>query len=291
MKTTDCNQLVQKFGERISLDPTEMRLYSHDTASLPGMVKQLIKRVPEAVVQPSGTEDVVFITKFAREKKIPLTPRGAASSGWGGAIPTRGGIVVDFSRMRRILEVDKTKETARVEAGVIWKNLEYELNKQGLSLRVYPSSAPSATVGGWVAEGGGGIGSYEYGEVGHNIESVKLVTANGEARTVQGSDLELVTEAEAITGLITEVVVKTRKADEDVPVVAAFPDLKHLLQAVQLMKEAIPNMPPPMEAMLPEMLSEVMAAMMPPMLPRLAPIIAPRMTDYLESEAKTARKA
>jgi len=141
--------------------------------------------------------------------------------------------VVDFSRMRRILEVDKAKETARVEAGVIWKNLEYELNKQGLSLRVSPSSAPSATVGGWVAEGGGGIGSYEYGEVGHNIESVKLVIANGEVKTVQGSDLELVTEAEGITGLITEVVVKTRKADENIPVVAAFPDLKHLLQAIQ----------------------------------------------------------
>ena len=102
------------------------------------MVKQTLKTVPDAVVQPLDTADVIFITKFSRQHKIPLTPRGAASSGWGGAIPTRGGIVVDFSRMRRILDIDKTKGTIRAEAGVIWKNLEIALNKQGVALRLYP---------------------------------------------------------------------------------------------------------------------------------------------------------
>ena len=154
---------------------------------------------------------MVFITQFARERVIPLTPRGAATSGWGGAIPAKGGIVVDFSRMRQVLEIDKKKGVAHVQAGVIWKNLEYELNKQGLALRIYPSSAPSATVGGWVAEGGGGIGSYEYGQIGDNIESVKIVTPEGEIKTLQGNDLELVIEVEGITGMITEVVVKTRQ--------------------------------------------------------------------------------
>lgn len=91
MKTKERKQLTERFGERVSFDQTEMLLYSHDTASLPGMVKQLLNTVPEAVVQPLNTEDVVFITQFAREKSIPVTPRGGATSGWGGAIPTRGG--------------------------------------------------------------------------------------------------------------------------------------------------------------------------------------------------------
>jgi FAD/FMN-containing dehydrogenase len=157
--------LERQFGDRVSFEKTERLVYSHDTASLPKMVKQTLKTVPDAVVQPLNTSDVIFITKFSRKHKIPLTPRGAASSGWGGAIPTRGGIVVDFSRMRQILNIDKTKGTIRTEAGAIWKNLEIALNKQGLALRLYPSSAMSATVGGWVAEGGGGIGSYEYGRI------------------------------------------------------------------------------------------------------------------------------
>ncbi len=233
MKTKDKKELQEKFGQRVSFDKTEMLFYSHDTASLPGVVKQLLKTVPEAVVQPISAEDVVFITQFARERAIPLTPRGGATSGWGGAIPTKAGIVVDFSRMRRILKIDKEKGVARVQAGVIWKNLEYELNKHDLALRIYPSSALSATVAGWVAEGGGGIGSYEFGQIGDNIESVDFVTLEGEVKTAQGDDLELVTEAEGITGLITEVVVKTRKAEEDIPVVASFPDLRNLLQVVR----------------------------------------------------------
>ena len=226
-------ELGARFGERVSFDKTEMLFYAHDTASLPTLVKQTLQMVPEAVVQPLNTEEVVFITRLARQKAIPLTPRGAASSGWGGVIPTRGGIVVDFSRMRRILEIDKKNAAATVEAGVIWKNLEYELRKQGLALRIYPSSAPSATVAGWVAEGGGGIGSYQYGQIGHNIKSVKLVTPEGEVKTIDGDDLELVIEAEGITGMITEVTVKTRKAEDDVPVVASFPSLKHLLRALR----------------------------------------------------------
>jgi Fe-S oxidoreductase/FAD/FMN-containing dehydrogenase len=232
MKAKDKVQLRERFGERVSFDKTEMLLYSHDTASLPGLVKRIINTVPEAVIQPSSTEDVVFITQFARQRNIPLTPRGAASSGWGGALPTKGGIVVSFSRMRHILAIDDEKGVAEVEPGVIWKNLDYELNKQGLALRIYPSSALSATVAGWVAEGGGGIGSYEYGQIGNNIESVQLVTPEGEIKVLKGDELELVTEAEGITGMITEVVVKTRKAEEDIPILASFSDMKHLLHSL-----------------------------------------------------------
>ena len=223
--------LEVRFGDRVSFEKTERLVYSHDTASLPRMVKQTLKTIPDAIVQPLNTDDVVFVTKFSREHNIPLTPRGAASSGWGGAIPTRGGIVVDFSYMRRILDIDKAKRTTRVEAGVIWKNLEYALNKQGLALRLYPSSALSATVGGWVAEGGGGIGSYEYGKINQNIESITMVTPEGEIKTLQGEEMDLVTDAEGITGMIVEVSVKIRPADRDVPVVASFPGVKQLLQA------------------------------------------------------------
>ncbi len=239
MNTNDKKILENRFGERVSFERTERLVYSHDTASLPGMVKQMLKTVPDAVIQPLETEDIVFITQFAVQRRISLTPRGAASSGWGGAIPTQGGIVVDFSRIRRILEIDKAKGTVRAQAGVIWKNLESELNKDGLSLRVYPSSSLSATVAGWVAEGGGGIGSYEFGRIEQNIESVTVVTPLGEVKTLSDGELELVTGAEGITGLITEVTVKTRPFDKDVPVVASFPNLTQLLQTVSQVNQSL----------------------------------------------------
>ena len=232
MRAKDREGLEQRFGERVSFEHTERLVYSHDTASLPGIIRRIIKTVPQAVVQPVTTDEVAFITRFARERGIPLTPRGGATSGWGGAVPARGGIVVDMSRMRAILEVDEQRGTARVEAGVVWKNLEYELARHGLATRILPSSAPSATVAGWVAEGGGGIGSYEFGEIGDNIERVTLVAPDGEVREVSGAELELVTEAEGITGIITEVVVKTRTAEAMVPVVASFPSLTQMMRAL-----------------------------------------------------------
>ena len=110
MKAKYKAQLRERFGERVSFDKTEMLLHSHDTASLPALVKRMIKTVPEAVVQPTSTEDVVFITQLAQEKGISLTPRGGATSGWGGALPAKGGIVVSFSRMRRILAIDRARK-------------------------------------------------------------------------------------------------------------------------------------------------------------------------------------
>ena len=81
MKSAARTELGARFGERVSFDKTEMLFYAHDTASLPTLVKQTLHMVPEAVVQPLNTEEVVFITRLARQKAIPLTPRGAASSG------------------------------------------------------------------------------------------------------------------------------------------------------------------------------------------------------------------
>ena len=232
MNRAQIKELETQFGDRMSTEKTERLVYSHDTASLPSLVRQTLRTIPEAVVQPITIEDVIFIVKFTRKHKIPLTPRGAASSGWGGAIPSRGGIIVDFCRMRRILDIDAEKGTVCAQAGVTWHNLEYELRKKGLALRVYPSSALSATVGGWIAEGGGGIGSYEYGRIDNNVESAKIVTPEGEIKTLKEKELDLICGAEGITGLIVEASLKTRQADEDVPLVASFPYLNQLLQAI-----------------------------------------------------------
>ena len=144
--------LEEKFGSRVSFKKTERMLYGHDIAAMPSLIKPLIgSTIPDTVVQPDSEEELVELVRWAEEHNVPLTPRGKASSGYGGVLPVKRGIVVDFYRMKKVLQVDSGAMTATVQAGVVWEKLDKELEKCGLTLRLYPSSYPSATVGGRMA--------------------------------------------------------------------------------------------------------------------------------------------
>jgi Fe-S oxidoreductase/FAD/FMN-containing dehydrogenase len=207
--------LEGKFEQRVTFSRTERKLYGHDIASMPSLFKPLIgDTTPEAVVQPETEEELIDLVRWASESGVPLTPRGKASSGYGGVIPVKKGIVVDFYRMKRILDVDQNARTATVEAGVVWESLDRELAKKGLTLRLYPSSYPSSTAGGWLAQGGTGFGSYEAGWYRDNVISARVILPTGEVREFSGDDLDLVADAEGITGLITRVSIKVQPLEE-----------------------------------------------------------------------------
>ena len=178
--------LQEKFGRRVSFHKTERKLYGHDIAALPSLVKPLLgNTIPDAVVQPENEEELISLVRWARENNMPLTPRGKASSGYGGVLPVKQGVVVDFYRMNRIIRIDPQALTVTVQSGVVWEKLDQELEKHGLTLRLYPSSYPSSTVGGWLAQGGAGIGSYEAGWFRDNVVSARAVLPNGEVKGVQ----------------------------------------------------------------------------------------------------------
>lgn len=226
--------LEEKFGNRVNFRRMERKLYGHDIAAMPGLIKPIIgSTVPEAVVQPESEEELVELVRWAARNNVPLTPRGKASSGYGGVLPVKNGVVVDFYRMKKIIKVDSGSLTATVQAGVVWERLDKELMKQGLTLRLYPSSYPSATVGGWLAQGGAGIGSYESGWFKDNVVNARVVLPNGEAKEFSGGELELVADAGGTTGLISEVTVRIR-LNEDLDVVAiGCPDVNDLQKMVQ----------------------------------------------------------
>jgi FAD/FMN-containing dehydrogenase len=98
---------------------------------------------------------------------------------------------------------------------VIWQRLDKALREQGLTLRTYPSSAPSSTVGGWLAQGGVGFGAFEFGAFRESVVSCRVVLPSGEAREFSGADLDLISDAEGITGFITEVTLKVRLAEPE----------------------------------------------------------------------------
>ena len=232
-------RLQEMFGSRVAFDGLERMLYSHDVGSLPSLVKPLIgNTLPAGVVQPLDEEQVIQLVALARTHNIPLVPRGKSSSGYGGVMPVNGGLVVDFGWMKDILDIDAEGLAVRVQPGVIWEHLEVELADHGLALRTYPSSAPSSTVGGWLAQGGVGFGAYEYGAFAENVVACRVVLPSGEVRDVSGDGLQLISEAEGTTGLITEVTLRVRPLEPEVLWGARFDTAEGLARALTAIREA-----------------------------------------------------
>ncbi|MDF1556693.1 MAG: FAD-binding and (Fe-S)-binding domain-containing protein [ANME-2 cluster archaeon] len=206
------DELGALFKDRVNFERLERKMYSHDVASLPRLVKPMLgNTMPAAVVKPANEEELVELVKFARGRKIPLVPRGAATSGYGGVLPTKGGIVIDMSLLDKVTEIDEKGPSATIQAGAVWQDVEKRLNEKGLSLRVMPTSSPASTVGGWLAQGGAGLGSFAYGAFIDNVLSAKALLLDGTIKEFSGDELDTLYGAMGATGIITSVKVKVRK--------------------------------------------------------------------------------
>ena len=164
--------LANIVGEmNVSESNIDRLLYSHDIAPIPKEMSLVFKTLPDIVVKPRDVKDVSKIMEYAVKENIPVTPRGGATWAFGGAVPAFGGIVLDMGSMREILEINREHLNVIVEPGVNWKKLYDTLLANGLLIGAYPSSAPGASVGGWVNTGGVGIGSYKYGGINQIVRS------------------------------------------------------------------------------------------------------------------------
>ncbi len=241
MSTVKLEELEEIFGKMVSFDEIERKIYSHDVGVPPKIFKKVIGGVADAVVKPESIEQLKKLVEFSKKYKIPLVPRGKATSGYGGVLPVKGGIVVDFTAMNKILEIDEEQKIVRVQPGVVWKNLDEELKKRGLTLRLYPTSYPSSTVGGWLAQGGAGIGSYEYGWFKENVVSAKVLLPTGELKEFSGDELDLISDAEGTTGFIVEVTLKVKEYEKEDVVGFTFDSVEDLQRFLELItKENIP---------------------------------------------------
>ena len=214
MKTLDDFRKIA--GDIKILDKTEDReMYSHDIGDVPPiMTKTLFKTLPDLVVQPKSVDEIKKVLAYANEHKIPVVPRGAASWGFGGVIPTSAGIVIDLSPFRNILSLDTAQKTVSVEAGARWSDIDIMAKKAGLCLMTYPSSKFS-TVGGWISTGGYGINSFRYGHLSKQIVSMTVVTGAGEVKKLSPADPDFsyFVSTEGEFGIVVEVTLKLR----DVP--------------------------------------------------------------------------
>ncbi len=160
--------------ERVSTKPADLELASHDESSCP-------PSLPEVVVWPLTTDEVSRVIRQAYAHDIPLTARGAGSSLEGNPIPVRGGIVLDLSRMDKILTVHAEDLQVTVQPGIVYNHLNEQLKSYGLFFPPSPGgSSDVATVGGMVANNASGIYSVKYGGTRDHAKAATVVTGTGE---------------------------------------------------------------------------------------------------------------
>lgn len=238
------NKIIHIIGkDRLRDDPFERRMYSHDLASLPKMMEFGFKMMPDLVIKPKSAHEIAEIVKIACEEGIPIIPRGGASWGLGGAVPIAGGIVLDLTRMNKILDYDFDNLVVRVECGISWKMLHDTLLSKGYIIGSYPSSAMAATVGGWINTGGVGIGTYKYGCAKDHVKSLEVVlptgriieTGNLRTGNFGGYDLnKLFFGAEGTLGIVTQASLRIYPAPQEIrPLSYAFSDLRDFANAVR----------------------------------------------------------
>ncbi len=228
------SKLRDIFGDRYRDDRVERKMYSTDIGAMPRLVKPFVPSgIAGAVVRPKTEDEVVRLVEAARRDGFKVVPRGWATSGYGGVLPVDGAVVADMSGMHRVLSIDHENMTVTVEASAIWEEIERALHKVGLALRLYPSSTPSSGAAGWLAQGGAGFGSYEYGMFKDNVISARVVLPTGEVREFTGDELQNhVADAEGITGIITQLTFRVRLLEPETHRAFAFPDADSLAVAL-----------------------------------------------------------
>lgn len=236
-------KLNQIFPDRVKFDKLERKLYSYDVGALPYLIKPFVPvGLAGAVVRPISEEEIVQLVQLVAAEKLKLVARGSSTSGYGGVLPAKGAIVVDMSAMNQVLHTDGEKKVVTVQSGIIWEQLQKQLNKDGLDLRLYPTSLPASTVGGWLAQGGSGFGSFEFGDFKENVLAAKVILPSAEIRTFSGPELaDFIADAEGITGLITEVTLAVRQLEADVHRTFAFKDAQTISAALNaIAKKQLP---------------------------------------------------
>src|SRR5215207_3078222 len=193
-----------------------------------------------ASVLPLHAQEVELLAKEAARYSIPLAAVGGGTS--PEPVAEEGKLLVRFDLMRGVRLPNRDGGWAEAEPGTPWLKLDEELRLRDMGLAVYPTSAPRATVGGWLATDGLGVGSFEYGRLSENVLSADVVMAGGERRTVQGEELwSFVGPRDAAggaAGIVVGATLRTRRADADVPFGAAFDEPEDLVRAIASIHEA-----------------------------------------------------
>lgn len=230
MKT---NKLISDLKKSLSscnvLDTLEERYaYAQDATNI-----KEIKNLPDVVVFVENIEQVQNVVKLANKYKTPIICRGAGTNVVGACSTEHGGIILNFSKMNKILEINRENMTARVQSGVVLGDLQKAVESFGLFYPPDPSNLAVSTIGGSIAQSSGGAKSFKYGTTKDYVIDMKVVMANGEIlqtgsntiKNATGYNLNtLFVGSEGTLGIVIEATIKLIPKPESKKVLMAYFD-------------------------------------------------------------------
>jgi D-lactate dehydrogenase (cytochrome) len=225
--------LKAAFGKRFSTAEAVRAHHGHDESHFPDAL-------PDAVVWPHSTEEVVTVVKACHQHRVPIIPFGVGSSLEGHILALHGGVSLDFSEMNEVLTVHDKDMDAVVQPGVTRKQLNAALHGTGLFFPIDPGA--DASLGGMAATRASGTNAVRYGTMRENVLGMEVVLADGRVirtggrarKSSSGYDLtRLMVGSEGTLGLITALTVRLHPLPEAVSgAVCAFPDVDSAVQTV-----------------------------------------------------------
>lgn len=221
----------------IDLDdsPTALAAHRTDRSAIPGSARALV------VARPESTEQVSALVRFADEHRVPVVPQGTLTGVAGAGAAIDGAILLDMTRMNRIIKINDQDMIAIAQPGVIVSDLADAAAAKGLFYAPDPASIGIATLGGTVATNAGGMRCIKYGVTRESVRSLEIVLADGTVmrtrprtiKSVGGLDLTgLIVGSEGTLAVVTEITVKLLAAPgAERGVLALFPSLAQGLTA------------------------------------------------------------
>ncbi|MDA8053862.1 MAG: FAD-binding protein [Deltaproteobacteria bacterium] len=237
-------KLIGEFEEllgrsRVLSEKEELLCYSYDATSKDFM--------PDVVVFPLNAGEISKIVKLCLKHDTPIVGRGAGSGFSGGSLPLKGGVVVSFTKMNRILEIDEENMLVTVEPGIINADLKSYLSEKGYFYPPDPASYEFSTIGGNVAECSGGPSAVKYGVTKDYVAALEVITGDGEiintgskaVKNVSGYNLtQLMVGSEGTLGLFSKITLKfLSKPETNSLILTSFDDIdKGFKAAISLLK-------------------------------------------------------
>jgi hypothetical protein len=206
----------------------------------PILKQQLEDCRADAVATPRSEADILRIAALCARHGVPLTVRGAGTGNYGQAVPLRGGLILDMIALDAVGPV--RNGIVKVGAGAKMRDIDDAARPQGWELRMFPSTVRTATIGGFIAGGSGGVGSINYGMLSQRgtMLGLRVVTLEAEPRIIElrGEAINQVHHAYGTNGIIIEIEMALAPAQTWVEVGAAFGDFMRLAEFCQALGEA-----------------------------------------------------
>jgi glycolate oxidase len=204
--------------------------------------------LPIAVALPTETAEVAELVRLAAAHRVPVVPRGAGTGLSGGAVGVEGGLTIAFTRMDRVLEIDRHDLVVVTQPGVVNAELKKAVAAEGLFYAPDPASYETCTIGGNLGTNAGGLCCVKYGVTRDSVVGLEVVTADGSVVRLGGRTVKdvagyglipLIVGSQGTLAIVTEATLRLRPAPPPKStLIAFFPSLEAAGRAVTAITEA-----------------------------------------------------